>query len=102
MAVNAVRAWGRSFECHRRWQHPRNHTGVSVRGIPAHSPLLTVPALIVSPGRKNNPPGSSAKENGRRGGFWACRLMKLDINTLFTVTIYVEVILGLLLLFAWA
>jgi diguanylate cyclase (GGDEF)-like protein len=28
--------------------------------------------------------------------------MKLDVNTLFTVTIYVEVILGLLLLFAWA
>jgi diguanylate cyclase (GGDEF)-like protein len=28
--------------------------------------------------------------------------MKLDINTLFTVTVYVEVILGLLLLFAWA
>jgi diguanylate cyclase (GGDEF)-like protein len=28
--------------------------------------------------------------------------MKLDVNTLFIVTIYVEVILGLLLLFAWA
>jgi diguanylate cyclase (GGDEF)-like protein len=28
--------------------------------------------------------------------------MKLDVNTLFTVTIYVEAILGLLLLFAWA
>jgi len=28
--------------------------------------------------------------------------MKLDVNTLFLVTIYVEVILGLLLLFAWA
>jgi len=28
--------------------------------------------------------------------------MKLDVNTLFMVTIYVEVILGLLLLFAWA
>jgi diguanylate cyclase (GGDEF)-like protein len=27
--------------------------------------------------------------------------MKLDVNTLFTVTIYVEAILGLLLLFAW-
>jgi diguanylate cyclase (GGDEF)-like protein len=27
--------------------------------------------------------------------------MKLDVNTLFMVTIYVEVILGLLLLFAW-
>jgi diguanylate cyclase (GGDEF)-like protein len=29
-------------------------------------------------------------------------MMMLDINTLFMVTIYVEVILGLLLLFAWA
>jgi hypothetical protein len=28
--------------------------------------------------------------------------MTLDINTLFLVTIYVEAILGLLLLFAWA
>ena len=28
--------------------------------------------------------------------------MKLDVNTLFMVTIYVEVILGLLLLFVWA
>lgn len=28
--------------------------------------------------------------------------MKLDVNTLFLVTIYVEAILGLLLLFAWA
>ncbi|MCF8477543.1 MAG: GGDEF domain-containing protein [Pseudolabrys sp.] len=28
--------------------------------------------------------------------------MKLDVNTLFMVTIYVEAILGLLLLFAWA
>src|SRR5690349_3942343 len=27
--------------------------------------------------------------------------MSLDVNTLFLVTIYVEVILGLLLLFAW-
>jgi diguanylate cyclase (GGDEF)-like protein len=27
--------------------------------------------------------------------------MKLDVNTLFTVTIYVEALLGLLLLFAW-
>jgi diguanylate cyclase (GGDEF)-like protein len=33
----------------------------------------------------------------------ACRLsaMNLDVNTLFLVTIYVEAILGLLLLFAW-
>jgi len=29
-------------------------------------------------------------------------VMKLDVNTLFMVTIYVEAILGLLLLFAWA
>src|SRR3954452_17548321 len=28
-------------------------------------------------------------------------LMSLDVNTLFLVTIYVEAILGLLLLFAW-
>ena len=28
-------------------------------------------------------------------------MMNLDINTLFMVTIYVEAILGLLLLFAW-
>jgi hypothetical protein len=28
--------------------------------------------------------------------------MNLDVNTLFLVTVYVEVILGLLLLFAWA
>jgi hypothetical protein len=28
--------------------------------------------------------------------------MKLDVNTLFMVTIYVEATLGLLLLFAWA
>ena len=27
--------------------------------------------------------------------------MSLDVNTLFLVTIYVEAILGLLLLFAW-
>ncbi|HEX2512505.1 MAG TPA: GGDEF domain-containing protein, partial [Xanthobacteraceae bacterium] len=27
--------------------------------------------------------------------------MKLDVHTLFTVTIYVEALLGLLLLFAW-
>ena len=27
--------------------------------------------------------------------------MNLDVNTLFMVTIYVEAILGLLLLFAW-
>ena len=27
--------------------------------------------------------------------------MNLDVNTLFLVTIYVEAILGLLLLFAW-
>jgi hypothetical protein len=27
--------------------------------------------------------------------------MNLDVNTLFVVTIYVEAILGLLLLFAW-
>ena len=27
--------------------------------------------------------------------------MNLDVNTLFQVTIYVEAILGLLLLFAW-
>jgi diguanylate cyclase (GGDEF)-like protein len=31
----------------------------------------------------------------------AVRLMNLDVNTLFLVTIYVEAILGLLLLFAW-
>src|ERR1700686_1607983 len=29
-------------------------------------------------------------------------LMNLDVNTLFLVTVYVEAILGLLLLFAWA
>jgi len=34
-----------------------------------------------------------------RGQGW--RLMNLDVNTLFMVTIYVEAILGLLLLFAW-
>ena len=28
--------------------------------------------------------------------------MHLDVNTLFMVTIYVEAILGLLLLFVWA
>ena len=28
--------------------------------------------------------------------------MNLDINTLFVVAIYVEALLGLLLLFAWA
>ena len=28
--------------------------------------------------------------------------MGLDVNTLFLVTVYVEAILGLLLLFAWA
>ena len=28
--------------------------------------------------------------------------MNLDVNTLFLVTIYVEAILGLLLLFVWA
>jgi len=28
--------------------------------------------------------------------------MNLDVNTLFLVTVYVEAILGLLLLFAWA
>ena len=31
-----------------------------------------------------------------------CDAMNLDVNTLFLVTVYVEVILGLLLLFAWA
>ncbi len=36
----------------------------------------------------------------RFGAFWL-RAMNLDVNTLFLVTIYVEAILGLLLLFAW-
>src|SRR5277367_5092427 len=35
------------------------------------------------------------------GPFW-WSAMNLDVNTLFLVTIYVEAILGLLLLFAWA
>ncbi len=35
------------------------------------------------------------------GGCRRCCLMDLDVNTLFMVTIYVESILGLLLLFAW-
>src|SRR5580704_2449865 len=34
------------------------------------------------------------------GAIWP-RAMNLDVNTLFLVTIYVEAILGLLLLFAW-
>src|SRR5579863_2252895 len=37
----------------------------------------------------------------RRCPFW-WSVMNLDVNTLFLVTIYVEAILGLLLLFAWA
>src|SRR5262245_23970519 len=32
----------------------------------------------------------------------AAQIMNLDVNTLFLVTVYVEAILGLLLLFAWA
>jgi diguanylate cyclase (GGDEF)-like protein len=38
----------------------------------------------------------------RRGRARVSAVMKLDVNTLFMVTIYVEAILGLLLLFAWA
>ena len=36
-----------------------------------------------------------------RGSSFAGGSMNLDVNTLFLVTIYVEAILGLLLLFAW-
>src|SRR5512143_884065 len=39
---------------------------------------------------------------GPAGGTRVAAAMKLDVNTLFMVTIYVEAILGLLLLFAWA
>src|SRR5262245_43893386 len=39
----------------------------------------------------------AAAGRGRQGD----GLMNLDVNTLFLVTIYVEAILGLLLLFAW-
>ena len=39
---------------------------------------------------------------GLSASFEAIDIMTLDINTLFLVTIYVEAILGLLLLFAWA
>src|SRR5690242_7083510 len=43
---------------------------------------------------------------GLAGGSWVASFfgggqMALDVNTLFLVTIYVEAILGLLLLFAW-
>src|SRR5262245_5655574 len=41
--------------------------------------------------------GSSARVSVRSR--W--RLMNLDVNTLFLITIYVEAMLGLLLLFAW-
>ena len=41
-------------------------------------------------------------EWARRGGTRVAAAMNLDVNTLFMVTIYVEAILGLLLLFAWA
>src|SRR5579885_3485534 len=46
-------------------------------------------------------PGTEGKNQPRRK-FGRSRSMKLDVNTLFMVTIYVEAILGLLLLFAWA
>src|SRR6202030_41849 len=62
-------------------------------------------------GRKNSPilcgRGAMRKANwGYQRSFtrtWPNRLnvMNLDVNTLFLVTIYVEAILGLLLLFAW-
>jgi diguanylate cyclase (GGDEF)-like protein len=39
---------------------------------------------------------------GPPGGTRVAAAMNLDVNTLFMVTIYVEAILGLLLLFAWA
>src|SRR5215510_11396066 len=47
-------------------------------------------------GRRNGGGSPPARPNG-----FGDSLMQLDVNTLFLVTIYVEAILGLLLLFAW-
>jgi diguanylate cyclase (GGDEF)-like protein len=48
------------------------------------------------------PPLRYPSDNKKNGGFsGAFGQMSLDVNTLFLVTIYVEAILGLLLLFAW-
>jgi hypothetical protein len=38
----------------------------------------------------------------RHSGSISLSVMNLDVNTLFLVTIYVEAILGSLLLFVWA
>jgi diguanylate cyclase (GGDEF)-like protein len=60
----------------------------------AHSRLFTCRGFILTAkgrGKKGRPRAQVGRD----------RSMSLDVNTLFMVTIYVEAILGLLLLFAW-
>ena len=91
----AVRLWDAPVNCRRYWKAPRNHIGALADGIPAHSRLLTGP-------KSNSSASGTARKNSVPAQFGRIEPMKLDVNTLFMVTIYVEAILGLLLLFAWA
>src|SRR6185437_1746795 len=71
------------------WKHYRNHNGALSRQRSAHSSVFSGrPSIRVGWGQPARP--------GSHGP------MTLDIHTLFLVTTYVEAILGLLLLFAWA
>jgi diguanylate cyclase (GGDEF)-like protein len=65
----------------------RNHTGAWPVGRLSYSPIVS--------GR-----GGIPRLRAKTASLWLSA-MNLDINTLFLVTIYVEALLGLLLLFAW-
>src|SRR6185312_10624947 len=62
------------------------------RGACAHSPIVVHATARNDDGTGNLAPAASSQRMGPMG---------LDVNTLFMVTIYVEAMLGLLLLFAW-
>ena len=75
------------------WKRLRNHTGALRAGIAVHSRLIFPAQLFLA----------RAVEAKTSADVVATETepMNLDVNTLFMVTIYVEAILGLLLLFAW-
>ena len=77
----------------------RHEFGVMARVLHVDSRIFTVTSLVVLMGYHSS---ALAEFPGHltANGVGAA-LMTLDIHTLFLVTIYVEAILGLLLLFAW-
>src|SRR5580693_1600840 len=76
------------------WKVCANHSLLRAANRPAHSPIVSSRAVMhfVTGGTSFRLPYLSLSR---------LNAMNLDVNTLFLVTIYVEAILGLLLLFVW-